>query len=66
MSFAKAIKAFDENGREQLSRKDGHFWNTNAGLLNLSEAIQKEFARLHADIQSLEQRLQRLEHAQRR
>jgi hypothetical protein len=66
MSFFKAKKAFQENARQYLSAKDGHFWNTNAGLLNLCEALESELGDLQRKVHSLEQQVQNLERAARR
>ena len=66
MSFFKAKQAFQENGKRYLTTKDGHLWNTNAGLLNLCEAMDDEFSALKKKIRSLEQQLHALERAARK
>ena len=60
MSFSKAKAAFKENGTKVLSKKDGHFWNTNAGLLNLTEALESELEDLHRKVRALEKEMQDL------
>ena len=65
MSFSKAKKAFKENGQRYLSSKDGAAWNTNAGLLNLCEALESEIGGLHSSILDLQQRMQVLARAVR-
>ena len=66
MSFRKAKDAFNENGRRYLSAKDGHHWNTNAGLLNLTTALESALSDTQAQLARLEQRIQHLEQIQRR
>ncbi len=65
MSFVKAKQAFRENGQVYLSTNDGHLWNTNAGLLNLCEALESELDDVRRKFRELEQKLQRIEHGQR-
>ena len=60
MSFSKAKKAFKENGERYLSAKDGASWNTNAGLLNLTEAIASEMDDLQRRMKRIEQLLSQL------
>mgnify|MGYP001501964182 CR=1 FL=1 len=66
MHFYKAKQAFTENAQRYLSsKKDGATWNTNAGLLNLTEALEFELSQLRQSIQELEKQVQQLARASR-
>ena len=61
MSFSKAIAAFKENEQKVLSINSGLARNTNAGLLNLTEAVQGELRNIELRLERIEQILERLE-----
>jgi hypothetical protein len=61
MSFSKAIAAFRENEQRVLSINSGLAGKTNAGLLNLTEAVQSELRNIDARLERIEKILVRLE-----
>lgn len=61
MSFSKAIAAFRENEQRVLSINNGLAGKTNAGLLNLTEAVQSELRNIDAKLERIEKILVRLE-----
>lgn len=60
MTFAKAKEAFTDNKRH-LTAADGHLWNTNLGLLNLAQALEKAHRDLERRVRALEQLQQQQE-----
>jgi hypothetical protein len=58
VSYSRALKALEDNARQQLtSTEDRYRWNLNMALMALVEAVEADMRRLNDRMAEIERRL---------